>query len=297
MFSTFWALQIFTAKLGFNAGAVVLPFQLMLVLSAMLTLAILLLPRSGAELGSLFKRQPGIFWQLFLANGIQAGVGTGLSIIGIALTEAINAGFLVKLASVSTILFAWLLLKERLTGLKMAVAFTMLLGMYLLTTKGERLLPQTGDLLILGACVCWSLGNVLVRRILKTQAVSADAVTMQKPVSSLPVYAILVGLSIAYPGKLGSLQPVLQCCTFSPTSLPYALASGICLALAWIYLYRTLRLASASYMTLMSMVTPILVSVLALVFLGERLVWIQVGGAGLILLSGVLVYLSDVVNG
>ncbi|HSF82136.1 MAG TPA: DMT family transporter [Anaerolineales bacterium] len=295
MFSAFWALQIFTAKLGFIAGAVVLPFQLMLVLAAMLTLAILLLPRSGAELGSLFKRQPGIFWQLFFANCIQSGLGTCLSIIGIALTEAINAGFLVKMATVTTILFAWLLLRERLSGLKIMLVFTMLLGAYLLTTKGQNLLPRTGDLLILAACFCWSLGNVLVRKILKTRAVSADTVTMQKPVASLPVYAALVGLSVFYPARLGSLGPVLQCCTFSAATLPYAIGSGFCLALAWIYLYRTLHLATASYMTLMSMVTPILVSVLAMAFLDERLAGIQVLGAGLIILSGALVSLSDIV--
>ena len=114
MFSAFWAFQIFLAKLGFNARAQVLPFQLAMVGFAMATLVVLLLPSTGMELGQLFKDQRGLYWKLFLANGIQAGLGTFLSIIGIALTEAINAGFLVKLATVSTILFAWLILKEKL---------------------------------------------------------------------------------------------------------------------------------------------------------------------------------------
>lgn len=293
MFSAFWAFQIFVAKLGFIAGVMVLPFQVTMVISAMLTLAVLILPKSGVELSELFKQHPDVFWRLFLANALQAGLGTCLSIIGIALTDAINAGFLVKLATVTTILFAWLLLNENMSGLKVAVVFAMLFGAYLLTTKGQTLLPRIGDFFILAACVCWSLGNVMVRKILKTKAVNADVVTIQKPMASLPVFLALAGISIYYPGMLGNLKGVLRCCTFSPAYLPYALGSGFFLAVAWIYLYRTLHMATASYMTLMSMATPIIVSVLALIFLDEKLVWIQAVGGGLIILSGVMIYFSN----
>ena len=294
MFSAFWAFQIFVAKLGFNTGAPVLPFQVVLVLTAMIILAVLLLRKTRSELGYLFKHRPDLFWGLYLANGLQAGLGTCLSIIGIALTDAINAGFLVKLATVTTIIFAWLILKEDLSGLKVAIVFVMLSGAYLLTTKGKIILPRVGDLFILGACFCWSLGNVLVRKILRTQAVRADVVTIQKPMASLPVFLVLVGISLFFPELLGNLKDVLQCCTFSATYIPYALGSGFCLAMAWIYLYRTLHITTASYMTLMSMATPIIVSVLALVFLGERLVLIQGVGAGMIVLSGVAIYFSDI---
>lgn len=294
MFSAFWAFQIIIAKLGFIAGAKVLPFQIVLVLSAIATLAVLLLPKSGPDLGQLFKHRPSLFWKLFLANSIQSGLGTSLSIIGIALTAAINAGFLVKLATVTTILFAWIILKEKLSGLKIAVVFIMLFGAYLLTTKGQSFLPRVGDLFILGACFCWSLGNVMVRKFMTTQAVSADVITMQKPVASLPVFLALIGISVFFPGILGDLSTVLECCSFTPSFIPYAIGSGICLALAWIYLYRTLNIATASYMTLMSMATPIIVSVLAMVILDEKLVLIQIAGAGLIILAGVVIYLSDI---
>ena len=294
MFSACWAFQIFVAKLGLTAGAMVLPFQLVMLISAMGVLVTLLFQKTGVPLWQLFRQRPALFWELFLANAIQAGLGTCLSIIGIALTEAINAGFLVKLATVTTIFFAWLILKENISRLKIAVVFVMLFGAYLLTTKGQSLLPRVGDLFILGACFCWSLGNVLVRKTLRTQAVNADVVTMQKPLASLPVFLILVGASLFSPQLLGGLQPVLSCCTFSPTYLPYAIGSGFCLAMAWIYLFRTLNVATASYMTLMSMVTPIIVSLLAIVFLDERLILIQIIGGGLIVLSGVAIYFSDI---
>ena len=127
-----------------------------------------------------------------------------------------------------------------------------------------------------------------------TQAVSADVVTVQKSVASLPVFLALIGISVFSPDLLGDLSTVLKCCSFTPSFIPYAIWSGICLAMAWIYLYRTLHIATASYMTLMSMATPIIVSVLAIVILDEGLVLIQVIGAGMIILAGVVIYLSDI---
>jgi uncharacterized membrane protein len=76
--------------------------------------------------------------------------------------------------------------------------------------------------------------------------------------------------------------------------LTYAAGTGICLAGAWFYLNRTLKVATASYMTLMSMVTPVLVGILALLFLGETLVWVQVIGAALIILSGTAISFSGI---
>lgn len=294
MFSASWALQIFIAKLGFNAGAEVLSFQLLSISAVLVSLAILVLPKAGAEMAHLFKHQRALFWKLFFANGIQAGLGSCLSLIGIALTGAINAGFLVKLATVTTTLFAWIILKERLTPFKVLTVIGMMLGAYLLTTKGQALLPRVGDLFILGACVCWSLGNVLVRKVLKTNPVRPDVVTMQKPFAGLPVLLALVGVSVYFPGAWGNLDLLMSCCAFPPPVLPYALGSGFCLAMAWIYLYRTLKVATASYMTMMSMLTPVIVSLLALVFLGETLSWVQVAGAGMILLAGVMIYFSDI---
>lgn len=272
----------------------VLPFQALMFLSTMVTLAVLLLPRSGGELVHLLKYKPALFWKMFFANAIQSGLGTCLSIVGIALTNAINAGFLVKLSTVTTTLFAWVILKERMSLRKMIVILTALSGAYLLTTKGMAILPQIGDIFILLACFCWSLGNVTVRSLLKQQAVNPDVVTIQKPLAGAPIFLGLVGFSMFYSDRLGNLGEVLACCSFSTNFLPYALASGFCLAMAWIFLYRTLNVSTASYMTLMSMVTPIFVSILAMILLGERLIGIQVVGAGMILLSGVMVSLSDI---
>lgn len=294
MFSTFWALQIFFAKLGFNVGAEVLSFQVLSICVALAILAVTLLPKVHTELIFLFRHQQTLFWKLFFANGIQAGLGTTLSLIGIALTDAVNAGFLVKMATVTTILFAWIILNEKMTPLKLLTVFLMLSGAYLLTTKGQVLLPRIGDLFILGACFCWSLGNVLVRKFLKSQPISADVVTIQKPIAGMSMLLGMIAVFSLFSSAFGNQSQILACCSFTVSYLPYAIGSGFCLAMAWFYLNRTLKVATASYMTLMSMVTPVIVGLLAIIFLGETLVWVQVIGVGMILLGGVVIYFSEI---
>jgi drug/metabolite transporter (DMT)-like permease len=294
MFSLFWALQIIFAKLGFNAGANVLPFQLLSTIIAFLVLLVLILPKVKSQFSDLFASQKPLFWKLYVANGIQAGFGTCFALIGIALTDAINAGFLVKLTTVTTILFAWIVLKESLSLLKVVVVFMMLFGAYLLTTKGQVLIPNPGDLFLLAACVCWSLGTVLVRMFLKDSPIEADVVTMQKPLASFPVILVLVAASLIYSSYFGVFNQVFTCCQLPSSETFYILLNGFCLSMAWIFLYRTLKVSTASYLTMMSMITPVIVSLLAILFLGETLIWIQVVGAGMILLSGIMVYFSDI---
>jgi drug/metabolite transporter (DMT)-like permease len=293
MFSIFWALQIFFAKLGFNDGARIIPFQVLTTIVATVILLILILPSVKSQFSHLFWNQRPLFWKLYVANGIQSGFGTSLALFGIALTDAINAGFLVKLTVVTTILFAWVILKESMSALKGLTVFLMLLGAYLLTTRGQVLIPKAGDFLLLGACVCWSLGTVLVRKFLKSQPIQADVVTMQKPLASLPVLLVLVGVAFVHANQTGIFNQLLNCCSFSTRDLLYAILTGFCLGMAWIFLYRTLKVATASYLTLMSMLTPVIVSLLAVIFLGENLVWVQFVGAMLIILSGMLIYFSD----
>lgn len=293
MFSIFWALQIFFAKLGFNAGALVLPFQLLITIIASVVLVVLILPRVKDQLSDLYTNQRPLFWKLYWANGIQAGLGTSLAMVGIALTDAVNAGFLVKFTTVTTIFFAWIMLKEKLTALKIVTVILMLIGVYLLTTEGQALIPRPGDILLIAACVCWSLGSVLVRKFLKHQPLNPDVVTMQKPMASFPILLILIGFALAYTSLAGLPGNFLSCCTVRSMDLVYGLLTGISLAMAWIFVYRTLKVSTASYLTLMSMLTPVIVSVLAILFLGETLVLVQVIGAGLILISGIVIYFSD----
>jgi drug/metabolite transporter (DMT)-like permease len=194
---------------------------------------------------------------------------------------------------VTTILFAWILLREKLTALKVITVFLMLIGVYLLTTQGQVLVPQAGDIFLIAACFCWSLGSVLVRKYLKNQPLDPDVVTMQKPLASFPILLVLAGIYLVASNLAGKANELISCCSVSSGDLIYVLLTGSCLAIAWIFIYRTLKVSTASYLTMMSMLTPVIVSILAILFLGESLTWIQAIGAGLIILSGIVIYFSD----
>jgi drug/metabolite transporter (DMT)-like permease len=295
LFSFFWALQIFFAKLGLMAGAKVLPFQIQSGVIALVILTLLNSSQLGIKLRTLFCEQRPLLWKLLSANAIHFGVGGFLSLLGISLTAVINAGFLVKMTVATTTLLAWFLLKERMSIIKAVMMGMMLAGAYLLSTNGVLMIPRIGDLLLLGACLAWSYGNVIVRRELGRYDISPDIVSLLRPLAGLPILFLPVILCSLHPFLLARMEPILgyQVFDFSAYSF-YALAVGFFTAMSWIYLNRTLKIATASYMTMMSMLTPVIVTLLAVGFLKEGMGPVQILGAALIITSGIVVYASDI---
>lgn len=288
LFSVFWALQIFVSKLGFNAGAKAVPFTLQSAFVALIVLAIIVLP---TNLKHLLKIPKKVFLGLLLANAIHFGLGGFFSNSGVALTSAVNAGFLVKFALVTTILLAWIFLKEKMTFTKAISALIMILGGYLISTKGQTIIPQIGDVLIILACLSWSIGNILVRKAIKDSNISGDIVSFLRPVAGIPVFLLFIFLSPLYPPQI---RNVFTADYLNLSFLPYVLGSGIFTALLWIFLNRTLKVATASYMTMMSMMTSVFVAILAVSFLKEQIAFAQIFGGLLTIIAGVVIHYSDI---
>ena len=285
LFSLAWALYIIQSKRAFSAGAQVVPFQIETALVALAILSLFMLPAVWQEMHGLLKETPKVFWFLFIGNGLHFGLGSTLYAIGVSQTDAINAGFLVKGSMITTTLLAWIFLKERMSWQKILNLTLMLVGIYLLTTRGARLLPKAGDLYILGACLAWSVGNIFIRQGLNGTKASANLASYLKPLAGLPIFLLLVALlpknSLLTQGQL------------SLSHLNYSFLAGILIVLTWLFLNRSLKITTASYVTMLSTATPVFVSVFAMLILHEHLAPIQAIGGALILLSGVSVYFSD----
>lgn len=281
LFSLFWALQIFVSKLAFEAGENPVSFTIQAGIVALFVLAIYILPRKGHEFRNLSK---GLTAKLLLANAVHFGLGIFFCNAGTALTSAINAGFLVKFGLVTTTLLAWLVLHEKMTLSKMIAVLTMLIGSFFISTRGNFIVPHVGDILIILACLCWSTANVLVRKILKDSAISDEVVTLLRPVAGIPLLLAFVLISPIYPEPVRNVFYV----NIFEVRFPFlVVANGFFLALLFLYLNKTLKVASASYMTMMSMITPVIVTALAVAVLNEEMNWIQIVGAILIISSGV----------
>lgn len=279
LFSIFWALEIFVTKLAFNNGAQVIPFTIQ---SSFVTLLILIVYIFLTKLKELKKLSFHTIKWLLLANAIHMGLGTFLGNAGIQLTTAINAGFLSQFTVVAGTLLAWIILSEKMTFSKVVSIGIIILGSFLLTTKGQFIIPHSGDLLILLACVAWSLGGVIIRKMLKNTTVNADLVSLFRPIAGIPVLLLFVLLSPLYPT---SVRGIFQVNIFQIHQLFYVLLNASIVALVWIFVNRTLKYASASYAAIFPSITPILVTLLALAFLGEGVGPIQIIGMVLILAS------------
>ena len=293
LFVVCWAFEIFVTKLAFNAGASVVPFTIHGSSFALLVLCILVLPRRCSELAELFFKHRNVFAMVMFANVIHYGLGASLYLFGLSFTKAVNVAFLVTLSSLTTTFFARLFIDEPIPMQKVLALVAMLIGAYLLTTNLQEVIPQLGDLLILGAVVFWSLGNVLMRKTLRDTPVSGEVVSLLKPVAGLPLFFVAIALADFYPESLRAMfkESLLQFEYF-----PYSMLGGTLAALLWIFLYRALKIAEASYVAMLGLFTPVLVTILAVVFLGETMSLIQVLGAVIILGAGFYTHRMVVAN-
>ena len=146
LFSLFWALTIIVSKMAFNQGAHPVTYLIQSTVISLILLAVYVIPQKYQEIISMPKQ---VFWGLMGANAIHLGIGAFFSNVGTALTSAVNVGFLGKFATVITIFLAWLFLKEKLTKSKVVAAVIMIVGVFLITTKGQVIIPHPGDILIL----------------------------------------------------------------------------------------------------------------------------------------------------
>jgi len=288
LFSVFWAIQIFISKLAFIAGAEIMPFTIQSSIIAIVLLAIYIVIRKRDKLAAISKE---IIVGLFIANSIHGGLGSFFSNAGFSLTSAINAGFLVQFSTVTTIVLAWFLLKEKMTQSKIVTIVIIMIGAFLLLTKGQFNQLQVGDLLIILACLSWSLGNVLTRKILKKHPVDSDVVSFIRPIAGLPVLLGFIFFAPLYPSQV---KDVFQTNYSDYSFIWYAFFNALFCVLLWIFLNRTLKVASASYMSMMASLTPVLVAVLAIIFLNESLDPIQWVGVFLITVSGIATQLLKI---
>lgn len=287
LFSILWGINIFIAKLAFEAGAEPVAFEFQITFIALIFLSIFVLPKKYKELKS---TSANVIGNLFLANTARI-IGGVFASVGIALTFAVNASFLLKFSLVTTAVFARIFLKEKLTLSKILAIVAMFIGLFLITTKGELIVPKAGDIFLIFACLSWTFASILVRKNLKNSSVSGELVSFLRPLPAIPLILIMILLSPLYPEPIRSLFSVN---IFDLSFISFIVPSGFIAACIWFLLNRTLKVASASYVNMMSMITPVIVSILAILFLGERMEIIQIVGAFLIIISGIVTHYTKV---
>lgn len=118
--------------------------------------------------------------------------------------------------------------------------------------------------------------------------ITNDMVTIFRPIVGLPILLLPVLCALFLPP---TLQKIFQVEILNFTYWQFFVLNGIFVAGNWIFLNRTLAVATASYNTLVSSITPIIVSVFAFFALQEVMSLTQIIGAALIFSAAVITHI------
>jgi len=252
------------------------PFALvsLRLILGIITLAIVLLLRGF----------PSIPWnerlQIIGVGFVGYGISLSLQFLGTKLSTAANGSLVTSATPTFVLLFAWLLLKERITPRRLLALVLATLGVVaVIDPRSAQLNPDLflGNLLLLGAAITWALYSVLVHKV--TQNIDVLAFTM---------IAFFGGLPVTVPAS------VWEAGTTEIGEITLGVIGGILFlgvistALAMVLWNTAFAFVDASLASLTFFAQPVVGTFLGWLFLGEQI-------TPLFLLGGLLIGLGLVV--
>jgi drug/metabolite transporter (DMT)-like permease len=118
------------------------------------------------------------------------GVSLSLQFLGTKLSTAANGSLVTSATPAFVLLFAWMLLKERITPRRLIALFLATLGVVaVIDPRTAQLDPELflGNLFLIGAAITWALYSVLVRKV--TQNIDVLLFSLVAFLGGLPVTA------------------------------------------------------------------------------------------------------------
>ncbi len=252
------------------------PFALIttrLVLGA-LTLWIIVALRGGLNI----KREQ--FWQVAGVGLIGYGVSLGLQFIGTRLSTAANGSLVTSATPAFILVFACMLLHERITTRRLSALLVSSLGVIaVVDPRTAQLNPDLfwGNVALLGAALTWALYSVLVR-----------VVTRNVDVLVVSLVAFLGGLPIAVAGGAWEVQ------TQGLGTITVGVVGGILFlgiistALAMVLWNTAFAVLDAGVASLTFFAQPVVGTLLGWLFLGEKI-------SPLFILGGILIAIGLII--
>jgi drug/metabolite transporter (DMT)-like permease len=275
LFSIFWAVNIILVKIGLLEGVHPLVFIFIMFATAALLSIFYNLVFNRDEFKKINKSN---IWKMILVGVIGSGMANIFTFYGLKLSTAINYGFIIKTGLIFVIALSYFFLKERITPQKIFLALLLLAGAYLISTKGESYIPHIGDILIVGGAFFYSVSTIIAKPLLR--AVKPETLVMFRT-----AFASLFILPFV---------PFIATRTFNLKTLLIVILAGFIAFLSLTFLNKTLQNATASYVSMMSMITPLLVAIMAFAILGEGMNMHQLIGGVLIISSAMLIQKTDI---
>jgi drug/metabolite transporter (DMT)-like permease len=252
------------------------PFSLVslrLLLGA-LTLAIVLAIRSVPKIA---QKQ---FWQVIGVGFVGYGISLSLQFLGTKLSTAANGSLVTSATPAFVLIFAWILLKEKITSLRLIALLLATLGVIaVIDPRSAQLNPDLflGNLLLLGAALTWALYSVLVRK-----------ATQDLEVLPFSLIAFLGGLPVSIPASTWELKTI-GVGEISPGVVGGVLFLGIIsTALAMVLWNNAFALIDANLASLTFFAQPVVGTLLGWLFLGEEITSLFLIG-GLLIGAGLMI--------
>ncbi|MCS7011902.1 MAG: DMT family transporter [Anaerolineales bacterium] len=240
-----------------------------------LTLGLICLIRKGDPI------RPKTFWQIFGIGTVGYGISLGFQFVGTNLSTAANGALVTSATPAFVVLFAALLLKERVTLRRLLALLLATLGVLIvIRPEAGQFSSQLflGNLYLTLAALTWALYSVLMR-----------LATRQTDVLTASLVALAGGLPVSMP--LGLWEVAHQGYgTFTLNVLGGILFLGVISTALAMYLWNTaFTYLEAGTASLTFFAQPVVGAVLGVIFLDEVL-------SPLFLLGGLLIGLGLVLS-
>jgi len=238
-----------------------------------------LLPFVVKRFGSL---RQNIRWML-LAGGILF-TASALQQAGLETTTAGSAGFITGVYVVLVPIILSLFWKQRSPAITWIAAAAALAGTYLLSTGGTRFNPSSGDLLVLAGSIAWALHVIVVG----------------KAVQKMDVFAFSTGQYIVC-GLLHMIMSIfvepVTLTSLRSAWMEVIYAGLFSVALGFTFQGIGQRKAPASDAALILSLEAVFAAIAGVLFLQERMNWVQIIGCGIILAAILIAQLGVIRRG
>ncbi len=251
------------------------PFTL---LTLRILLALLVLLPLERRRGHAFPSGAGLR-NLLLVGIAGLGISLGTQFVGTDLSTAVNGALVTSASPAFVVLFALIILRERLTILRLGAIILASVGVLAILDPGRADFSSetfVGDVFLAVSALTWGLYSVLVRRL---------SLRHPLPTLTVTVVALFGGLLIAIPASLIELtrRPVVS---LDPGIVLGVLYLGlVSTALALLLWNRAFALVPATVASLFFFAQPLVGVLLSALILGQAMtssLWI---GGGLIALG------------
>ena len=270
------ALGIFFVKMAYKAGAQVVPFVIQALFCGSCFLGIYLLFFQRENFRQL---DSGVLKSLFLI-GFFVGINYFTASYAMSLISTINYSLLSKSTLIFTVLLAYFFLGEKLSKRKIFLIILLIIGAYLVSTKGESIYFQVADLLVFITVLLKSIANIIQKKTLNKK-VSPEIVGFARIFIGTLVLTIIYFLFDSKK-EFKILVPHL------------VLLVGVINAFIVVSMNRVIQIAGAGYLEMILMSVPVFNIVLGILFLGESINSFQILGSILIIGSGVFLVFKKV---